>query len=147
MSRKQSAPTPPQPNPAAIAPYVGGSFAPPFSDESLAYYREIADGADPAKYGPVKDAMNTLLNCCEQWWDLPEPQHGQSSPHPSGTGEIVPLEPHHADMLDEHIPWKHELEGMKTLFDTIDPIRDKELRNAASAVGESGGTLVGGSTA
>jgi hypothetical protein len=106
----------------------GGSFAPPLSDDLLTQYRAIID-AQPAS--AVKDAMATLHNCCAKWWDLPESTGAPGKPHPSGVGMIVDLDAPIAAALAEHIPWAHELEAMKGLFDAISATAQKDLRDAA----------------
>lgn len=111
-----------------VSPYVGGTFAPPLTDETL---KEYGDLIEQMGMSPVRDAMLVLLLCCQQWWKLPEPQHSQKSQHPSGTGFIVPLESAHAETLDEYIPWKHELEAMKGLFEGINSVGQRDIRNAA----------------
>jgi hypothetical protein len=109
-------------------PRIGGSFAPPLSDVLLASYQSLV-AALPAS--PVKDALAALLHCCGVWWKLPEPAGTAQWAHPSGKGTIVSLQADHARALDDHIPWKHELEGMKVLFESLDPVSQHELRNAA----------------
>jgi hypothetical protein len=114
---------------------IGGSFAPPLSDETIAAYKaRIA--ALPSS--PVKDACGLLLTCCEKWWALPEPVGTHTAAHPSGAGIVVKMQPEHVAALDQHIPWGHELdalggekEGKPGLFDAIDPVKDAELRNMA----------------
>jgi hypothetical protein len=105
---------------------VGGSFAPPLTDESLAAYRQLADAA-PAQ---VRDAMAALLGCVGKWWELPE-SGGASAPHPSGAGRVIELSDDVAAALDAHIPWREELSMFAGLFDSIDPVKDAALRNAA----------------
>lgn len=111
-----------------MQPHIGGSFAPPLSDELIASYKGMVDSLPPS---PVKDAMVELLHCCGVWWKLPEPEGTKMWAHPSGKGTVVSLHPDHASALDPHIPWKHELEGMKVLFETISNETDKPLRDAA----------------
>ena len=105
----------------------GGSFAPPLSDESLAKYKAIIDGLDSS---PVKDAMAVLLNCCNQWWAQPE-SAGEGKLHSSGVGTVIMLDDPIAVALEPHIPWRNELDMMRTLFETIRPDNQKELRDAA----------------
>jgi hypothetical protein len=107
--------------------FVGGSFAPPLTDAKLAGYRDLID-ALPAS--PVKDAMNTLHACCVAWWALPE-STGKGEPHPSGTGTIVDLDRDAKTALSDLLPWAHELDAMGRLFDGIDPVGQKTLRDAA----------------
>lgn len=104
---------------------IGGSFAPPLTDELLDKYELLANAAT----GPVRDGMLVCLRCCRKWWDLPE-STGDGRPHPSGRGVIVDLDAEFAEQLDEHIPWQHEIAALQGLFDGLDPA-GKELRNAA----------------
>lgn len=108
--------------------FLGGNFAPPLSDEKLSAYRAIVDTLPPS---PVKDAMTALLQCCEHWWALPEPQGTKTRAHPSGRGLVVELQVDHAKELDDLIPWKHEIEAVAKLFDGIDPVSEKATRDAA----------------
>lgn len=97
-------------------PRIGGSFAPPLTDELLAKYRKTIK-ALPA--GPVKDALGSLMPCCEKWWDLPEPSGTKTAKHLVGVGTIVSLQDDHRHALDEHIPWEHELDAIQRLFDAL----------------------------
>lgn len=105
---------------------LGGTFAPPLTDELLASYRSLK----PTD-GPVGDALETLLKCVEKWWELPESQGTAVRRHPVGVGTIVPLEQNIADALWDLIPWDHELNAIQSLFDTIDATSSKPLRDAA----------------
>lgn len=105
----------------------GGSFPPPLTDEKLSEYRTLAE-SEPAS--PVRDAILTLLKCCENWWNLSESTTQVIRKHSSGVGSIVPLSKENMAALDNDIPWGHELESIQGLFDGIDPAK-KELRNAA----------------
>jgi len=110
-----------------MAQQIGGCFAPPLSDEKLASYREMVALLPPS---PVKDAMTTMLRCCERWWELPEPSGTATRPHPL-RGTVVAIQDDHAKVLDEIIPWGYEIKAAQELFDTINPVADKELRDAA----------------
>jgi hypothetical protein len=105
--------------------YVGGSFAPPLTDELIAEYRKLADALGAS---PEKDMISSLLTCCEKWWNLPESAGTSTSPHPSGQGVIVKLHPDVAAALDEHIPWPHDLASIQAHADTVE--QDKVLRNS-----------------
>lgn len=106
--------------------YVGGSFAPPLTDDALARYADIAKSAT----APVQDAMTKLLSCVSTWWNLPESNGTTTTPHSSGRGTIIPLDGVIAKTLYDLIPWEHELDAIQSLFDRIDPSQ-KDLRNAA----------------
>ena len=116
------------PVPQARGPLKGGSFAPPLTDAKINQYRGIINSHEP---GPLKDAMQTLLACCEKWWDLPEAAGTAAWAHPSGKGQVVTLQDDHAAELFGLIPWEHELNAMQSLFDSIDPVAKRDLRNCA----------------
>lgn len=96
---------------------IGGSFAPPLTEDLLDHYESLAAEADE----PVGDAMRTLLRCVRHWWELPDSEGTARSPHPSGTGTIVSLAPEIQEELWEDIPWNHELDGIQRLFDALPP--------------------------
>lgn len=108
--------------------HVGGSFAPPLTDELLTRYAAVATQAEPQ----VADALNALLKCVRAWWELPE-STAAGSPHPSGRGMIVELEKGVASSLWPLIPWGHEIAAIQGLFDKLpsDTDAQKALRNAA----------------
>lgn len=106
----------------------GGSFAPPLSDDLLAQYRARAEALEPQS--PIRDAMLKLLAACEVWWELPE-SNGSGRPHASGKGVIIDLEPEHVLALWDHVPWDWELKAYGILFDKIDPVGERDLRDAA----------------
>lgn len=105
---------------------VGGSFAPPLSDELLAAYHAQALEAPEE----IRDAMLKLHACAAQWWELPE-STGDGKPHPSGRGYVVALDEPIATALWESIPWTRELDMMAALFEGIDAKTHKSLRDAA----------------
>ena len=123
-------------------PHMGGSFAPPLSDELIAKYEAMIDALSADD--PIRDAMTKLLHCCGVWWDLPESKRA-GSPHMSGRGSVVPLEHEHKAALFDAIPWSHrslprdaqgnptrgELDHMGDLFETISNETRRELRDAA----------------
>lgn len=100
--------------------YLGGTFAPPLSDEALAKYEKMA--AQFPDRSQIKEAFLKLLACCKQWWELPESSGAEARAHPVGVGVIVPLETSIADSLWEAIPWKDELKAYGKLFDTIQQV-------------------------
>lgn len=109
--------------------YIGGSFAPPLTDELLEKYEGLMKDLDAKSQ--VRDAMQQLLHCCNRWWNLPESTGAQKRPHPSGRGVIIDLDEHLKETLWDDIPWDSELRAMGVVFDTIDPVSQKELRDAA----------------
>ncbi len=108
--------------------HVGGSFAPPLTDEKLASYKSMAEALPPS---PVRDGMLALHACVSHWWTLPDSK-GQKTPHPSGMGAIIPLDAEHQHAIWELIPWEHELAGMSQVFDSIE--KDATLRNSDKIV-------------
>lgn len=107
---------------------IGGTFAPPLSDELLASYKAMIDALPDS---PVKEAMGTLHTCCAKWWELPD-SPGAGVPHPTGASiAIVALSADNARVLWDHIPWKEELNMMTELFERINPRTERPLRNAA----------------
>lgn len=105
---------------------IGGSFAPPLSDELLDKYQALIAQSQ----GAIKDTLTTLLTCCRKWWELPESVGGGNA-HPSGRGFIVELDHPIKDALWDFIPWPHEIKAMESLFESIDPLSQRDLRNAA----------------
>lgn len=105
----------------------GGCFAPPLDDVKLASYAVTVDGLPES---PVKDALKKVLACCQEWWKQPD-SVGDGKPHPSGRGVIVDLDESIAKTLWESIPWREELDLYATLFETIDNVTQKPLRDTA----------------
>lgn len=105
----------------------GGSFAPPLTEELLASYKSQIDSLETS---PLKDALTKVHECCTAWWDVPE-STGGGRPHPSGAGTIVDLDDDLKQKLFDAIPWKEELAMYQSLFDGIDPVGQRDLRNAA----------------
>lgn len=106
--------------------HIGGSFAPQITDLHLARYRLLAEEATP----PVRDVMLALCKMVEVFHQTP-PSKMNGHPHPVGTGLIVPLEPAEVERMDPHVPWAHELEAYAQLFEGIDPVGSKEIRDGA----------------
>lgn len=101
--------------------------APPLSDELLADYqgRILA-----LPEGPVKDACDALWDAGKSWWELPESDHAPKE-HPSGRGKVIELTDSLKGWLDELLPWDHEIKGIESLLDSIDPVADKSTRDMA----------------
>lgn len=110
-----------------LNPRIGGSFAPPLTDSKISQYKSLIESQTS---GPLKDSLTTLLKCCEHWYNIPESEGTQVRDHPSGVGNIVPLDEVSMEALDDDIPWEHELNAIQGLCDAI-PVSEKELRDAA----------------
>ena len=93
---------------------IGGSFAPPLTDELLAKYKSSITALPES---PERDALVELYTCCERWWNLPESK-GAGTAHPV-MGVIVPLDKEIQDALFDSIPWKEQLDLMGQLFDKL----------------------------
>lgn len=106
--------------------YIGGSFAPPLTPAKLKQYVELAADASPQ----VTEAMAVLADAVEAYWKH-KPSKQAGTAHPSGRGFIVPLEPETIKALDSAVPWNEELEMYAKVFDRIDPVAQRDLRNAA----------------
>jgi hypothetical protein len=105
---------------------IGGSFAPPLGVAGLDRYRQLAETAS----GQVKDYILELCNMLATFWQTGESQNG-GTPHPSGRGTIIPLEDEEIQRIWDVVPWPNECDLMGQVFDSIDPVADKDLRNAA----------------
>lgn len=105
---------------------MGGSFAPPLDQAKLKTYGALAADAPEQ----VKDAMIGLLSMVQQYQQH-APSRQRGTPHPSGRGRVVPLEPETIKAIGDSVPWEDELTMLAQVFDRIDPVEDKDLRDAA----------------
>lgn len=101
----------------------GGSFAPPL--DSLEPYKSLAATAPEQ----VKDYMTKLIVMLETFRQTPDSTL-PGSPHPSGRGNIVPLDDAEVKRIWDVVPWSEELDAMAVVFDRIGP-EQKPLRDAA----------------
>jgi hypothetical protein len=101
----------------------GGSFAPPLTAEKLASYKEQVGAFEE----PYKGEVLKLIDMVETFQQTPASSNG-SSPHPSGTGFITPLEDAEIKRIWDKVPWWYEVDALKTLFDKL-PVGN--LRNIA----------------
>jgi len=106
--------------------HIGGSFAPPLSNERLEAYKSLANSATPQ----VKDYMLQLAKMLEVFRETPDSTN-PGAPHPSGRVVIVPLEDAEIKRIWDFVPWSQELDVMGAVFDKINATIQKELRNAA----------------
>jgi hypothetical protein len=106
-------------------PPLGGSFAPPLDKDKIAAYRKLA-----CPHQSVADAIKQLCDMVELFQQTPRSMQ-PSTKHQSGVGTITPLSLDEVERIWDAVPWEHEIEGMRQLFDKIDPVADKAVRNAA----------------
>lgn len=106
--------------------YIGGSFAPPLDAAKLATYCELAKTA-PEQIG---EAMTKLIDMVGLFYETP-PSTAEAKPHPVGIGVIQKLEEAEIKRIWDAVPWQEECEMYARLFDKIDPVKDKPLRDAA----------------
>jgi len=106
--------------------HIGGSFAPPLDADTLADYKSLAATA-PEQVG---EYMRDLIQMLKVFRETPDSEQ-PGKPHPSGRGTIVPLEDAEIKRIWDVVPWKEELDVMGGVFDNIDPLTQRELRNAA----------------
>lgn len=105
---------------------LSGSFAPPLAPKQLAVYRALAQAAPPS----IADAMVALCDMMEMYHGHP-PSTRESIPHRSGIVAMTPLESHVVAALDPWVPWLHECKMYGELFAQLDPVKERDLRNAA----------------
>jgi len=109
-----------------VPAWVGGSFAPPLTETELKAAEKLAERGD----GPVRDGVLTLVKMARTFLKTPKSK-AAGSPHPSGQGRVVRLDPAEVDRIESVVPWRHELDSLAGVFEGIDPARDKPLRDAA----------------
>lgn len=108
--------------------HVGGSFAPPITDEVRLRYAELIDVAtDPQ----VQDAGTKLAKMVYKYQkahkELPD---SDGTPHPSGRGVEVALPQEIVQTIWDHVPFQYEIDGIAKVFDTVSAETDKPLRDA-----------------
>jgi hypothetical protein len=99
--------------------FLGGSFAPPLSDELLKSYAKLAAALEPSR---VKSDLEALLAPAVQWWALPE---SNTAVQVHGHGMLFQaLAPDIAKALYDALPWdedlEHETGGRSTLGGVFD---------------------------
>lgn len=108
-----------------VPTHVGGSFAPPLTAEKIEEYEKLADSSPTPE---VRDGMETLLKMVKTFF-----QTGKSklkgSPHPSGRGTVIKLEPEEVKRIDPVVPFRHELDALAKVFE--EHLTDKATRDAA----------------
>jgi hypothetical protein len=107
-----------------LAGRAGGSFAPPIDSAKLASYRSVISAAAPEH---LKEGLLGLATMVEKFQETPaSPISG--TPHPSGTGVIVPLETAEVQRIWDYVPWDHELNALQS---ELDKLEAGDLRNAS----------------
>lgn len=105
----------------------GGSFAPPIDAQKLAHYRDLSMQVnDP----PTMESMVELCDMVELFQQTP-PSTRPGKPHPSGRGVITPLGEGEVDRIWDAVPWPDELDLMSARFEKLDPVSQRDIRNAA----------------
>lgn len=85
--------------------YIGGSFAPPLSDEAL---DRIESEIIPTITHPgVKDGMERLAKMLRTFRETPD-SAAAGRPHPSGVGTIIHLEDEEVKRIWDHVPWLNQ---------------------------------------
>lgn len=107
---------------------VGGSFAPPLTDELLAKYQLLIEAV--SEKTQLREALNECMACCKKWWEIPE-SNGARVPHMSGKAMMTPLDVAHQETLWDYIPWEEEIVIIDQQFEKLHPVNQKELRNCA----------------
>jgi hypothetical protein len=101
---------------------VGGSFAPPISDEQITSYEAMAKSADRR----VSQYMLELVKMLRVFRQTPDSTL-PGSPHPV-KGVMIPLENTEIERIWEYVPWPEECDVIDGVFASLP---SGELRNAA----------------
>ena len=105
----------------------GGSFAPPITAQKFAEYEALmAVPATDELDLKVKSTCKDLLKMLKVFQETPASAL-PGSKHPSGRGTITPLEPAEIKRIDPVVPWDHECEAYKVLFDQLLHSRARKL--------------------
>lgn len=102
---------------------IGGSFAPPLSDEQITSYEQLAKACDDRKCSGFMLDLVKMVRAFRETGDSKQP----GKPHPAGRGVIVPLEDAEIERMWDLVPWPEECDLMGQAFDTL----TGETRNAA----------------
>lgn len=105
--------------------HVGGSFAPPLDDVSLARYESMAT-ALPESH--VKDGMLSLVKMMKEFRKTPASSLPPKMHPATRTLIVTPLEAAEIKRIWDVVPWPEECDTLGRVFDEIQP---GDLRNAA----------------
>lgn len=104
---------------------IGGSFAPPLTEEKLKEYKLLAASAEPK----ISEVMLKLIEMVEVFNETPT----STLPPEEYMIDIVdkiPLEDKEIQRIWNYVPWDYELDAYGNLFETIGYYSNKPLRNA-----------------
>ena len=105
-----------------VQKHYGGSFAKPITDQDLVTYKQLADSCtDPQSAGYMRD----LIKMMEEFRKTPKSTQ-PGTPHLSGRGTIIPLEPAEIKRIDPVVPWASECDLMGKCFAKL-PVGDENL--------------------
>ena len=104
---------------------VGGSFAPPLTEDKLKEYKLLAATADIR----INEVMLKLIEMVEVFNQTPT---SASTPIPHRTGIVnqILLEEQEITRIWNYVPWDYEIEAYSKLFETINNSDNKPLRDA-----------------
>lgn len=94
---------------------IGGSFAPPITDELLAEYCSLCEQCKDRK---AQGYMRQLVVMLNKFNETPRSTI-EGTPHPVGVGVIVPLEPDEIERIWDEVPWPEECDLMGKAFDVL----------------------------
>ena len=106
---------------------AGGSFAPPFTDEMLQEYAVLIAACANRQ---VKDILTRLHGMAIAFRKQPAAE-GSGTPHASGRGIVVSLDDAVVQAIWDYVPYQNECVAYVPTLDSIDPITEKPLRDAA----------------
>lgn len=104
---------------------VGGSFAPPLTEDKLKEYKLLAATADIR----ISEIMLKLIEMVEVFNQTPT-SILKPELHRTGIVNQIPLEDAEITRIWNYVPWDYELEAYSKLFETIDNTNNKPLRDA-----------------
>lgn len=93
----------------------GGSFAPPLSADTLAVYADLISAVEDRR---AKDYLQQLHLMTLTFQQTPASTL-KGTPHKSGTGAVIPLEPAEIERIYDLVPWGEELDVMSDYFDRV----------------------------
>lgn len=120
------------------SPYIGGSFAPPISAETLAAYRAtiLADAPD--------DLRDSLVDLCDlvALFQASGESGQPKTPHPAGFGHVQKLDDAEIARLWDACPWPWEAEALGKRADQLPTMVNAEGKTADTPVRKAAFHLV-----